>query len=552
MMKLKMIKIGLLSLALCFTALPEYAQSSSSSTPSSEDIRDGVVNVINPSQIADLLVWARNSRTDLEDGLARIAELPRKQRHEALRELISGVINSSGDLHTELLMRSVLRRARNLDQIVSVGTSAPEAQTLSLRIMEDSARWAIELYNSDEEFLERASQAKSKSRPIPVDLDFVGLGIQHGRYVLENVWLSPNLETRAALIKESISYFYNDLNRDHIGRRNTTIANVLMKVANFATKQGLDKSTSEYLADFRNLSVLQKQNLNRSVEAFYKEQLDRASGAQINRMSTITGIDGFSKDLVLNARFITVYPGRFLMGSPSTELNRHNDEKQHEVILTRTFAIQESEVTQAQWFEIMGDNPSRFKDPSQCADHRIVNGTPMCPNNPVEFVSWNDTQLFIDRLNSKVGRKLYRLPTEAEWEYVARGGSTSAYSFGEGRALLTDYAWFSDNSGRQSRQVCTKKPNPFGLCDMHGNVWEWVQDYWNADYPSGSVTDPLGSNGSYRVLRGGSWYSGAPSLRSASRFSSVWLRVTSASGIWWGVTSDRGADVGFRLVKTRP
>jgi formylglycine-generating enzyme required for sulfatase activity len=164
-------------------------------------------------------------------------------------------------------------------------------------------------------------------------------------------------------------------------------------------------------------------------------------------------------------------------------------------------------VTQEQWTAVMGkgNNPSKFKGLS----------------NPVEMVSWNDVQAFIQWLNAKEGHNRYRLPTEAEWEYAARAGTTGAYSFGDDEDSLGRYAWYWDNSGEKTHPVGQKQPNAWGLYDMHGNVWEWVQD-WYGDYSSSSVTDPKGpSSGSFygpsRVFRGGGWGSSARFCRAACR-----------------------------------
>jgi formylglycine-generating enzyme required for sulfatase activity len=200
----------------------------------------------------------------------------------------------------------------------------------------------------------------------------------------------------------------------------------------------------------------------------------------------------------LGMEFVYVSPGSFMMGSPSGESNRDSDEKQHRVTLTREYYMQTTEVTQGQWRKVMGSNPSKF---TNCGD-----------NCPVEKVSWEDCQQFIQKLNGMEGTRKYRLPTEAEWEYAARAGTTGAYA-----GDLDAMAWYDDNSGGKTHAVGGKSPNAWGLYDMHGNVWEWCQD-WKGDYPSGSVTDPTGpSSGSFRVDRGGCWRSFARYCRSAGR-----------------------------------
>jgi formylglycine-generating enzyme required for sulfatase activity len=177
----------------------------------------------------------------------------------------------------------------------------------------------------------------------------------------------------------------------------------------------------------------------------------------------------------------------------------------------------------------MGDNPSYF---SSCGE-----------DCPVERVSWEDVQEFIRRLNQRENSNRYRLPTEAEWEYAARAGSTTAFANGEIRDTgcrdpnLDKIGWYCGNSGEKTHPVARKQPNAWGLHDMHGNVWEWCRD-WEGDYPSAAVTDPTGPlSGEYRVVRGGSWTRGARRCRSAFR----------------GAALPGGLDLrlGFRLARTR-
>ena len=239
----------------------------------------------------------------------------------------------------------------------------------------------------------------------------------------------------------------------------------------------------------------------------------------------------------ISAQFASVRAGTFQMGSPSSEKGRYDDEVVHSVTLTKDFEIQQTEVTQAHWFLVMGYNPSRFKTKENCPeDYLEINGAALCPNHPVETVSWNDAQDFIKKINEGNDGYAYRLPTEAEWEYAARGGAQTAYSFGDDTGYLRDYGWYSENSGSQARAVGSKKANQYDLYDMHGNVWEWVQD-WYASYPSGSQRYPVGAaSGSNRVLRGGGWGNNAQNLRSAYR--NFWR-----PGI-------RNSNIGFRLVRT--
>jgi len=194
---------------------------------------------------------------------------------------------------------------------------------------------------------------------------------------------------------------------------------------------------------------------------------------------------------------------------------------QHRVTISKPFYMQATEVTQDQWKRVMGSNPSNFKN---CGD-----------NCPVERVSWNDVQEFIGKLNQMEGGNKYRLPTEAEWEYACRAGSTTRFCFGNDKDRLGEYAWYRGNSRKRTHRVGEKQPNSWGLHDMHGNVWEWCQD-WYGDYFSGSVTDPKGpSSGSGLVLRGGSWRGDARDCRSAFRTR--------------GEPSGRNELIGFRLAR---
>ncbi|MDB5037559.1 MAG: hypothetical protein JWQ35_1087 [Bacteriovoracaceae bacterium] len=220
---------------------------------------------------------------------------------------------------------------------------------------------------------------------------------------------------------------------------------------------------------------------------------------------------------------IPVEGAKFMMGSPPTEPDRYTNEAQREVILTQPFQMQATPVTQWQWERVMGKNPARFTSGESAH------------NRPVEQVSWEEVQTFIQKMNRLDSKWNYRLPTEAEWEFVARAGTTSAYSFGNDSAELKAHAHFAENADSQTHPVTEKHSNPLGLYDIHGNVWEWVSD-WYGETLQGGV-DPLGpSSGSYRVLRGGSWGNGAQSLRSAVRDG--------------GPPGGRGELVGFRLVRT--
>jgi formylglycine-generating enzyme required for sulfatase activity len=217
--------------------------------------------------------------------------------------------------------------------------------------------------------------------------------------------------------------------------------------------------------------------------------------------------------------FVWIPPGKFLMGSPSSESKRDSDEGPlHEVSITKGFWLGKTEVTQAQWKRVMSSNPSNAK----AADWPVERGswseaTSSDPSNfkgadrPVERVRWTEAMEFCRIFSLKTGQS-YSLPTEAQWEYACRAGTTTAYSFGDDPSSLQDYGWYEGNSGKQTHPVAQKLPNPWGLYDMHGNVWEWCQERYGKDYDATRSSSAI-----FRVLRGGSWSYGARLCRSANR-----------------------------------
>ena len=221
----------------------------------------------------------------------------------------------------------------------------------------------------------------------------------------------------------------------------------------------------------------------------------------------------------LDMEFVWIPAGEFLMGTPRDDGDTGDDETRHEVRISRGFWLGKYEVTQGEWRAVMGTNPSYFSD---CG-----------PRCPVERVSWEDVQAFVRKLNERESGRgyAYRIPTEAEWEYAARAG-TSGIRYGE----LDEIAWHWGNSGAKTHPVGQKRANAWGLHDMLGNVWEWTGD-WYGRYPSGPATDPRGpESGSSRVIRGGSWGNYAGYFRSADRY--------------YYSPGYRANDFGFRLVRT--
>ncbi len=217
---------------------------------------------------------------------------------------------------------------------------------------------------------------------------------------------------------------------------------------------------------------------------------------------------------ISNIEFVLIPAGRFIMGSP-----HYPDSVPHHVTISKPFYLGKYPVTQREWTKIMGSNRSYCKG----------------EQNPVERVSGNDCQDFIEKLNRVRKGGKYRLPREAEWEYACRAGSKSLFCFGDDKKILKEYAWFYQNSERKTRNVGELKPNNWGLYDMHGNVWEWCSD-WYGKYPEKYVDDPTGSvTGSFQAVRGGSCYSNADDCGSAYRR--------------YYLPGRRDSSIGFRLVK---
>jgi formylglycine-generating enzyme required for sulfatase activity len=219
--------------------------------------------------------------------------------------------------------------------------------------------------------------------------------------------------------------------------------------------------------------------------------------------------------------FVLIPAGKFMMGSPSGEEYRYNEAPIHKVTIKYSFYMGKYPVTQKQWEKVMGNNPSDFKG----------------EDRPVENVLWNGVQEFIKKLGEKEETYKYRLPSEAEWEYACRAGTQTRYSFGDDESKLNEYAWYEKYSGYGTLPVGQMKPNSWGLYDIHGNVWEWVQDRWHNNYEGAPSDGSAWEDGniSVRVFRGGCWGSCTGFCRSANRDGD------GAGG--------RGNVVGFRLLR---
>ena len=230
--------------------------------------------------------------------------------------------------------------------------------------------------------------------------------------------------------------------------------------------------------------------------------------------------------------FVLIKAGNFIMGTPPSEAGQHKMDHYHKVELTKPFYMGEYEVTQEQWQHIMHSTPSHF---SALGD-----------SFPVENINWYETQEFIKKLNVLNSNGHFSLPTEAQWEYACRAGSNTPFNTGEN--LTTDEANFDGNYPykefpkgifrNKTTKVGSFKPNAWGLYDMHGNVWEWCED-WFCEYPEAFVKDPVGDcESDLKVIRGGSWYFNAESARSGRRYTHH--------------PEDRGFSLGFRLIKAIP
>ncbi len=242
--------------------------------------------------------------------------------------------------------------------------------------------------------------------------------------------------------------------------------------------------------------------------------------------------------------FVWIEPGTFLMGASYSEPGRfENEGPQHQVKISRGFYLGKYEVTQAQWVAVMGTYPWRLLPPAQGPRDYVVEH----PDHPAAYISWNHAQAFIQTLNAAAGDSLYQLPTEAGWEYAARAGTVTPWSFGMDERKMEDYGWYTGNAWisdqedegeKYAHPVGAKLPNPWGLYDMHGNMWEWCQDwYLEAYYSLSSRADPAGPpSGKSRIFRGGDFSSPARWSGSARR-----------GGLPPDHTGNGG--IGFRLVK---
>ena len=331
----------------------------------------------------------------------------------------------------------------------------------------------------------------------------------------EDAKAAGNQEAYDAYLENYPKGRYASLARANLARLNAAKA-AAQKLAADAAAERANKAEQERRAAEEAQKAAQTTSTGRlAAEAATKEQ-DRlallaqeqarvaAEAAQklaAARLAELPKPGQIIKDCADCPEMVVLPAGSFEMGS-----NESANERPVRRVNVPGFLIGKTEVTQGHWKALMGSNPSYF---SSCGD-----------DCPVERVNWDDAQEFAKRLSQKTGKQ-YRLPSEAEWEYAARAGSNAKWGFGDSEYQLGDYAWFSANSQGKTQRAAQKRPNSFGLFDMHGNVWEWTQDCWHGDYsgaPTYGSAWTTGCSNNWRVLRGGSWYNLPASLRSAYRY----------------------------------
>ena len=290
-------------------------------------------------------------------------------------------------------------------------------------------------------------------------------------------------------------------------------------------KMKLDVEAEKYSKELEELKTGKIKVEGKKAKRFFLEapfSAEAAKNAQMELAKSMGKAMEAKIDLGRDVKLemVLIPAGKFKMGSPASEPGRQPNETQHEVSLTKPYYVGKYEVTQEQWERVMGNNPSDFKG----------------PRLPVTNVSWNDCQDCIRKLNVKTNGG-YRFLTETEWEYACRAGSTTAYSVGD--KIMPVDANYNESGKGKPIAAGIYKPNGFGLYDMHGNVWEWCEDYYISDYPIGAVTDPKGpGTGISHVLRGGSFYYFGYHFQTRSSF-----RI--------GISpSDKNSGGGFRLART--
>jgi len=318
----------------------------------------------------------------------------------------------------------------------------------------------------------------------------------------ENMWNCKKLAKFVA-----ISIKWNSI----ISALNSNRA-LLTRLQEYALKpENEDKNLEKWVRDKRLIELLrygciEEGNLSQNAAEYTLSGLDLSKLLQVSPVIVYPeqSTSGFSSIGIDEMEFVRIPAGEFMMGSPSYEKGGYNDEAPiHKVTIKDPFDLGKYPVTQKQWIDVMGYNPSYFKG----------------DDLPVESVSWEDIQEFIKKLNDREDTDKYILPSEAEWEYACRAGTTTRYSFGAEESKLNEYAWYNKNSGFKTHPVGQKNPNHWNIYDMHGNVWELVQDKWHDNYEDSPSDGSAWKDESVssHVLRGGGYKSDAGDCRSAAR-----------------------------------
>jgi len=541
-----MLAVGIIGLSTTtFAQTPgTHDQSGGQSTnPFDEGVRG---TALNAAQIASLQEYLDASKTALLKALDLAKGKSFRESNRIYLEAIKKVVMESyqNAPRSGLLLRFALNESLGLtfgipsaDGLsitvpgVLVNTSNQDLLTVML---EDSIGLALKYYQDDEQAVKNGSL---------LNLPYMSYAID--QLTLTRTWLESIPEYKLAydLSRTSIQYYLNAAAKDDETHQKFYADEILD--ANQALSENPETPPSDPKILMGKVRVL-RGKIRKLLEATSKKLtlLNETRSAPVGTTTTTTASNvGSTRPNAIGMEFVALPGGVFTMGSgspagnqtPATTKSDQSDETPHTVSVSG-FQMEVTDVTQMQYFKIMGKNPSSFKTQAYCPNSFTSDGGGMCPNNPVESVSWNDAQNYINKLNAGNDGFNYRLPTEAEWEYAARAGTNTTYSFGDSASTLGDYAWIDSNSGSKTHEVKTKKPNAFGLYDMHGNVWQWVQD-WYGNYDVNDSTNPKGaSSGSSRVLRGGSWKYDAGGARSAFRYS--------------GSPGNSNDGAGFRLVRT--
>jgi formylglycine-generating enzyme required for sulfatase activity/serine/threonine protein kinase len=467
-------------------------------------------------------------RGDFEGAIGLLSKIPPELESNTSHELLEECVElaelrqrSIDSLHrgmTNSDFRTALTRAEEYrDRIKLAGISDPEFAQLLLRCQTVQADY-------------ERSDAKRKKFNNQLIIGSIAAAVLLLLGVGAYFPLSSSI--RAARLSRALAAGdYEEIlrldARNHEGLTLKTRAEAIvgaLKAGNYEEVLRLDPKNPEglVLKDKAEAEVSQKaEAISRALAAGdYEEVLrldpSKLPAAAISKLSkeAISKLPPLKNSIGLELRLLPA--GTFRMGDSGAR-----DEEPHQVTISRPYYLGVYEVTQEQYERVMGANPSHFKG----------------SRNPVDQVSWEDAVDFCRKLSAlpeeQAEGRVYRLPTEAEWEYACRANSKTTYYFGDDDSQLGDYAWFGDNSEGKTHHVGEKKPNSWGLCDMHGNVWEWCAD-WHGDYSNAAVTDPDGAKeGALRVNRGGSWYFGAPFCRSAVRYGDK--------------PSQRNSSYGFRL-----